>query len=338
MYRKTQSLKKYLVIQTASIGDVILSTSIGEKLRINDKECQIDYLVKKGNEGVFYGNMEINEVYIWDKSKEKYKNLLRLIFQIQFNKYDAVFNLQRFFSSGLITAFSQAKKKYGFKKNPLSFTFSKSFPHEYKEKWHEIHRNHQLIEHLTDSTPALPKLYPTQKDYAKMSIHKTHPYITITPASLWFTKQFPFEKWKVMIKEIAPQIHVYYLGGPADQELCDRLLKESDHQNSINFAGKLTFVESAALMRDALMNFVNDSAAQHIASSVNAHSTSIYCSTVAKFGFGPLSDDSLIIETNEKLACRPCGLHGHPSCPEGHFKCGTQIDTQSLLNRIQDAS
>lgn len=331
-------MKKYLVIQTASIGDVILSTSVAEKLRATDPSCQIDFLIKKGNEGVFYGNMEINEVYVWDKKKDKYKNLLAIIFQIQNEKYNAVFNLQRFFSTGIITLFSGAKKTYGFKKNPLSLFFSKAFPHEYKDHWHEIDRNHQLIKHLTDAKPARPKLYPTKKDFAKMSIHKTKPYITITPASLWYTKQYPFEKWMEFLKALPSYLHVYFLGGPADTALCHQLIRESGYVNAMNFAGKLTFVESAALMRDALMNFVNDSAAQHIASSVNAKTTTLYCSTVSNFGFGPLSDDALIIETQEALKCRPCGIHGHKTCPEQHFKCGLNIDTQQLLNRITDAN
>ena len=102
----------------------------------------------------------------------------------------------------------------------------------------------------------------------------------------------------------------------------------------MNLAGKLSFLESAALMRDAAMNYVNDSAAQHIASSVNAKITAIFCSTIPDFGFGPLSDDSVIIEAQEKLDCKPCGLHGHKTCPKGHFKCALNIDTKELLNRL----
>jgi len=327
-------VKKYLVIQTASIGDVILSTSIGEKLKEHDKNCQVDYLIKKGNEGVFYGNMGVNEVIIWDKKTEKYKNLLRIIFQIREEKYEAVINLQRFFSSGIFTIFSGAKKKYGFRKNPLSLFFTKRSPHKFKENWHEIDRNHQLIKHFTDDKPALPKLYPTKREFAKMSPYKTNPYITITPASLWFTKQFPPEKWLDFINQLDPSIFIYFLGGPADKDLCDDLIKNSQRKNLLNFAGKLNFVESAALMRDALMNYVNDSAAQHIASSVNGNLTTIYCSTVEKFGFGPLSTNSAIITYQQALKCRPCGLHGHKSCPEQHFDCALKIDNQQLLNRI----
>ena len=70
------------------------------------------------------------------------------------------------------------------------------------------------------------------------------------------------------------------------------------------------------------MNYVNDSAPLHFASAMNAPVTAFFCSTSPKFGFTPLSDISIILETKSNLSCRPCGIHGKKECPEGHFKCG----------------
>jgi heptosyltransferase-2 len=58
---------------------------------------------------------------------------------------------------------------------------------------------------------------------------------------------------------------------------------------------------------------------------MNAPVTAYFCSTTPKFGFGPLSEDAEVIETEEKLSCKPCGLHGYKACPKGHFKCGETI-------------
>ena len=41
-----------------------------------------------------------------------------------------------------------------------------------------------------------------------------------------------------------------------------------------------------------------------------------------------------IAETKIDLPCRPCGLHGKATCPEGHFKCATTIETKSLTERL----
>jgi len=72
----------------------------------------------------------------------------------------------------------------------------------------------------------------------------------------------------------------------------------------------------------------------HLGSSVNAAITVVYCSTVPSFGFGPLSDNAMIVETKEDLDCRPCGLHGLQKCPKTHFKCASTIDSNDLIKRI----
>lgn len=328
---------KILLIQTASLGDVVLATALAEKLHQHYPEAKIDLLIKKGYEGLFEQHPFLNNVWIWDKSQKKYPHLYQLISLLRKEKFELVVNVQRFLSSGLITNFIGARKRVGFSKNPLSFLYSKSFKHqigEGKEATHETVRNQQLIASLTDEKPEKPRLYPTKTDFAKVSEYKTKKYICIAPASLWFTKQFTEEKWVEFMQQLGTDLHVYLLGSKNDTTLCDQIIKKSEHQNSINLSGKLSLLESAALMRDAQMNYVNDSAPMHLCSAVNARVTVIYCSTVPEFGFGPLSDDSVIIETTEKLDCRPCGLHGYQSCPEKHFRCANSISTQKLLTRL----
>ena len=78
-------------------------------------------------------------------------------------------------------------------------------------------------------------------------------------------------------------------------------------------------------MESATRNYVNDSGPLHLASSVNAPVTAFFCSTTPNFGFGPLSENSAIVEV-ENLDCRPCGLHGHKTCPKGHFECAEKMN------------
>ena len=86
-------------------------------------------------------------------------------------------------------------------------------------------------------------------------------------------------------------------------------------------------------MKDAEMNYVNDSAPLHLAGAMNAPVTVVYCSTIPDFGFGPLSDNSKIIETKLDLKCRPCGLHGYKECPLTHFKCAHSIDIIEAISQ-----
>ncbi len=331
----SEQLKRILIIQTASIGDVILSTPLIEKLHHYYPNAKLDFLLKYGYEGVLRRHPYIHHVIVWDKTQKKYKNLLELIRIFREKKYDLIVNVQRFASSGIITTLSNAKTTVGFNKNPFSLFFTKRIKHsinKYKGGLHETDRNLQLIEHLTDDSIFPMRLYPSGHDFAKVSQYKTMQYITVSPASLWFTKQFSKKQWVKFLSSLHKDIMVYLLGSQKEIELCNEIIGDSEHSNCLNLAGKLTFLESTALMRDAAMNYVNDSAPMHMASAVDACVAAIFCSTVPEFGFGPKSKKSYIIETKKELKCRPCGLHGYNSCPQKHFNCSLTIENEQLLN------
>jgi len=330
-------LKKILIIQTASLGDVILSTPLIEKLHHFYPGAKIDFLLKYGYEGVLRRHPYLHHVIVWDKTERKYERLLELVVIIRDNKYDMVVNVQRFASSGLMTALSGAKMKIGFSKNPFSLFFTKKIKHKIgttDNNPHETERNLKLIEHITDNSIFPIKLYPLKNDMAKVSQYKTKKYITVSPGSLWFTKQFPEKKWTDFLSSLDKDIVVYMLGSPKEKPLCEKIIRSSNHANSLNLAGKLTFLESSALMKESVMNYVNDSAPMHMASAMNAPVAAIYCSTVPEFGFGPMSEDSHIIQIKESLKCRPCGLHGLKKCPKKHFNCAHNIGNEQLLNLV----
>ena len=98
-------------------------------------------------------------------------------------------------------------------------------------------------------------------------------------------------------------------------------------------AGEKSLLQSAAWMKKAMINLTCDSSPLHIASAMNAPVLGLYCSTTKSFGFTPLSDVSEVMEVEENLPCKPCGLHGKKSCPEGHFKC-SNFNTGLIIKKI----
>jgi heptosyltransferase-2 len=234
----------------------------------------------------------------------------------------------------LVVFLSSAKEKIGFDKNPFSFCYTKKIKHIIGNGKHEVERNLGIIATGTDTKIIKPCLYPTTADFESVQEYKTSPYICIAPSSVWFTKQFPAHKWVEFLDKIS-MYKAYLIGAPSDADLCNQIINSSSSKNIVNLAGSLTFLQSAALMKDAIMNYSNDSAPLHIASSVNAPVTAVFCSTIPAFGFGPLSDKSFIVETAEKLDCRPCGLHGYKACPKKHFKCAETIRPEQLLATIE---
>ena len=344
-------MKQFLVIQTAFLGDAVLATAVLEKLHAFHPDAAIDMVVRKGNEGLFDGHPFLRTVFIWDKRTNKTGNLFALIGRLRKTRYDHIINCQRFFSTGLMTLLARADEKIGYDKNPLSFFFSRTVKHvipttdtsglpagrdkDVGDERHEVDRLNALIEHITDRRPPtrrgetqvgaygksrpMPKLYPTGKDQEAIARLSLREYVCIAPASVWFTKQWPEKKWVDLIKRLPVEPRVLLIGATDDMSLCERIARDSGRGDVL--AGKLSLLGTAALMQSARMNYVNDSAPLHIASAMNAPVTAIFCSTVPAFGFGPLRENGRVAETMEILDCRPCGLHGHKACPQGHFRC-----------------
>jgi len=311
-------MQTILIIQPAFLGDVILATALVEKLATHYPNAAIDFLVRKGNERILAHHPKIRQLLVFDR-KKKWKSLGHLRQQIRKSHYDLVVNVHRHFSAGWLTAASNAQYKVGFRQNPFSFFFQKRIVHRWDV--HEIIRNQQLIADFTDQEAALPKLYPSQADWDFVNSAYNHSYVTISPASVWATKQLPLDRWTQLLDRLPQDIPAYLLGGPNDKALCECLQNATQHKNTLVLAGKNGFLKDVALMAKAKMNYVLDSAPLHICSAMNAPVTAVFCSTSPQFGFGPLSDQALVIETQQHLDCRPCGQHGHKKCPKGHFKC-----------------
>ncbi len=318
-------MKKVLIIQTAFIGDVILATGMVETICAGVSDVQVSMVVRKGNEGLFTNHPLVHEVFVWDKKKGKYKSLFSLIQQIRKKHFDVVINAQRFASSGLLTVLSGAAQTIGFKKNPWSFLFSKKIDHiiDVHAGMHETDRNHELVKAIFPTEKRKPKLYVPEIPWTETN------YITISPASVWETKKLPVEKWIELIL-LHKNEKFFLMGGPADVDLCKEIASRANIGEDKVLAGKFSLLQSAAIMKGARMNYVNDSGPLHLCTATDAPVTAVFCSTIPEFGFGPLSTRQVVIEANPRPACKPCGLHGKKACPLGHFNCGYKITIEQL--------
>jgi heptosyltransferase-2 len=325
-------LKKFLVIQTAFIGDAILATAVLEHLRKKLPSARLDVLVRAGNESLFNDHPFVKQVFVWNKKESKYRGLFQLLKSIRKQQYDGVINLQRHAASAFLTMFSGAAKTAGFDENLLSCFFSFRTTHRIGNKGeanylHEVDRCIQLTSPWVEVADARPRLYPSDRDFSSIEPYTSRSFITISPSSVWFTKQTPGEVW-IKLMQSSSDRQIYLLGGPQDSALCESLAEGLSHVQVL--AGHLSLLQSAALMSKAEMNYTNDSAPLHLCSAMNAPVTAVFCSTIPEFGFGPLSERSRVVQTRSNLACKPCGIHGRSACPKGHFDCG-KIENADLL-------
>ena len=327
---------RYLLIQTGFLGDAILATSLLELIRKEEQKATLDFLISRRSAPAFERHPYLGKLWVWDKKKSKYGSLFALCRQIRERKYRRVYNLHRHASSGLLTFWSGAKEKIGYDKNPFGFCYSRRVRHEFDGS-HEVQRCLKLYGKDPVSF-VKPRIYPSLAHREKVAdLVGQGRYVSITPTSAWHTKQLPLQKWAELIDSIPPEIAVYLMGAPEDRGICENVKKGVARRRVFNVTRDLSLLESAALMEGAVMNYANDSSATHLASAVNAPVATVFCSTSPRYGFSPLSDQSYVIQTGERLNCRPCGPHGRAACPRRHFRCVVSIGNENLIRPLREA-
>jgi len=108
---------KILVIQQKRIGDVLTSTILSNNLKQYYPEATIDYMCYPNCVDVLKENPNIdNIIVLTHEVRKSYPKLMKFIFQIRNNHYDAVIDAYSKLETNLITLFSGAKYKISYDK------------------------------------------------------------------------------------------------------------------------------------------------------------------------------------------------------------------------------
>ena len=193
-----------------------------------------------------------------------------------------------------------------------------------------------VIPGLSDIKPGRPQLFPSGEDLKRVNsiIHDRYssdmPIVSVAPGSVWLTKRWPVEYFEKLIKLLEGNgIGIIIIGGEEDKDIADRLYS----CKVLSLAGELTLLESAAAISLTKAIVTNDSAPLHMASAMDIPTVAIFGATTSIFGFGPLADNSVILEKSS-LECRPCGRHGGNKCRKKHFNCMNEISPESVFEEV----
>lgn len=149
------------------------------------------------------------------------------------------------------------------------------------------------------------------------------------PGSVWATKQWPEESFAELARRLLElDVPVLLMGGPDEREVCERLAAQLPRARSL--AGQLSLWESLVVLSRTEGVVANDSGGQHMAAIAGTPVLSIFGPTVLEFGFRPWSDLTAIAE-KENLFCRPCGPHGSRICPRATHECLRDLSVDEVF-------
>lgn len=327
-------MPKFLIIRFSSIGDIVLTTPVVRAIKNKFPNSEVHFVTKRAFIDLVQYNPYVDKVFLLDES------LSRLAAALRSEKYTHIIDLHHNLRTTILKLKLIRVKSFTFRKlNFIKWVYIRT-------KWQVMPPIHIVDRYLKSVEPLdvhndgqgldffLPPNFKIP-DKKIPSLFRAD-YIAIVVGAKHFTKRIPQHRVVELCKSI--KMPIVLLGGPEDNGLGEAVAAQSG-LHVFNACGKLTLLESAAVIKDAKVVITSDTGLMHIAAAFKRNIISIWGNTTPELGMYPYysGDQSRIFEVSG-LSCRPCSKIGYEKCPKGHFKCMEDIDYSAIKDLLAKLS
>ena len=331
---------KVLVIQTAFVGDVVLTTPLFEAARTRLGAHRVGAVVRPETANLLRNNPHVDDIVVYEKqgAQSGPLELLRLARRLRDADYDAALIPHRSFRSALLGFLAGIPVRVGFDRNAGRLLLTDRIHYR---SIHEVDRNLSLLSPWEwDSDGIRPALYPDDEDRIRVealmrqsAVAPSEPLCGVSPGSVWATKRWLPGRYAALVRLLAREYgyRSVLFGSSWDRPLCDEIAAESG-VDPLNAAGALTLLQSAALAARCSAVVSNDTGMGHVAAAMDTPVVALFGPTVPAFGFVPHGPGHQVVETS--LDCRPCSAHGGNRCPIGTHDCMRGITVEQVIDSL----
>jgi heptosyltransferase-2 len=340
---RNESVSRILIVQTAFLGDVVLTTPLLRELHRALPKASLCLLTTATGRSVLNGLPYVDRWLVlrkrWDRDGcRSTRGVLR---ELMGTRFDAAVAAHRSVRTGVILRLSGARLRVGFAGAPGAWAYNRRVPWDPGK--HAVHRYLALSGALggdprtADPQPRLavePGAAARADRLAlKHGVRSSDKLLCVAPGSVWPTKRWLPEGYaRVVTAARARALVPVLVGSPGERELCRRIAALAP---APVLAGETSIPELVALLARARIVVGNDSGAAHVASAVGTPVVSVFGSTVPGMGYAAYGPLTRVVE-RVGLECRPCGRHGARSCPRGHFRCMTDVQAGQVVATVDE--
>lgn len=335
--------RRVLVLQTSFLGDSLLTLPLLRRLKESLPGARVEVLTLPKNAGVFRGSPWADEVLLDDKRGVHggLFGLLKVAREMKARGYDLAVIPHRSLRSALVAWLAGIPRRVGFSASAGSFLLTDAVPFAWLS--HDLERNLALAKPLGGAAaPAAGEsryVAPSAPSAALKSRLEEAGVVPgarlagIHPGAAWATKRWLPERYAELCRRLrADGLTPVLVGGPADAPLSAEIAAAS---GAVDLTGKTDLEELKSLMGLLSLFVTNDSGPMHLAAAAGVPVAAVFGATTRELGFFPYGAGHRVVEAD--LACRPCGLHGAKSCPEGHFLCMRLLTVDRVHQACREA-
>jgi heptosyltransferase-2 len=326
-----------LVIQTAFLGDVVLTTPLLAALAT--RHGAVDVVTTPTAAPLLETHPAVRRVIPYDKrgADRGWRGLRALARRLAGEGYDRAYLPHRSLRTAMLALLAKIPIRIGFS-GGWSFLYTDAEPRP--REGPEIDRLLALADEPAAAYP--PHLRPTPEDaqvaaqvLATAGIGDEQPIVALAPGSIWGSKRWPY--YSELAGLLGKRAAVVALGGSDDIALGVEIVEAVGDAGgrAANACGVLTLRQSAALIARAAVLVTNDSAPLHLATAVGTPVVAVFGPTLPEFGFGPTRRGDLALGV-QGLQCRPCSGHGPRQCPLGHHRCMRDLTPEVVAAAIEE--
>jgi heptosyltransferase-2 len=328
-----------LVIQTAFLGDVVLTTPLLAALAA--RHGPVDVVTTPAAASLVETHPAVRRVVPYDKRGRDrgWAGLRDLGRRLRAEGYERAYLPHRSLRTAALAFLARIPARIGFHDGwPFFYTEVRRRPAE----GHEVDRLLALAKE--PAAAYAPSLHPTPDDervagavLSAAGVEEGAAFIVVAPGSIWGSKRWPY--FGELAGRLAAQVPVVVVGGPDDAGLGEQIVRAVEggtgRSKAVNVCGKLTLRQSAALIGRARVLVTNDSAPLHVATAMGTPIVAVFGPTLPEFGFGPIRPGDVALGV-AGLDCRPCSRHGPPRCPLGHHRCMRDLGPEVVAAAIDE--
>jgi heptosyltransferase-2 len=334
------AFQNILILQTAFLGDVVLTTPLFRALKRAFPQARLTLLTTPEARPLVEEDPHLDAILTYDKKGKE--PMRRVIGKIRAGRFDALVSAHRSYRSSLLALFSGIPVRVGYAQSGFSWAYNRRV--DRRMEFHEVDRILALLPELgVEPEPGDRVLNAgfTDKEAAQVAevlreagVEEGERLIGLCPGSVWATKRWMPEGFAAVGRHFLEKgYRPVIVGGPDDRAVAEEVARLVGPQ-AVNTAGRTPLKVLAAWV-DRFDVFVsNDSAPLHVAAARGTPTVAVFGATVRSLGFYPFHARSRVVEVD--LPCRPCGLHGGKSCPEGHFRCMGDIRPEAVIAACEE--
>ena len=329
---------KILIIRLSSLGDLVLMVPMLRAIRASFSGGEITLLTKEKYAGLFEGNDFLDRVIA-----VKQGNLAELVMlraELSRHRYDILVDAHNVIRSNLLFLALGARRKLQISKSEIKkLLLIRGKMNLYKGIITQSERYARIAESLgfeiraQDAELPIPdRALERAESLLSSSRRAGKAFVAFAPGARWRTKTWPREYFARIIAEVFEQGYTPVLIGGTEDEASNADIGKQALCSPLDLTGKLSIIESAAVLTNCGALVTNDSAPLHLAETVGTPVVAFFGPTVREFGYFPRLARSVVLEV--KLPCRPCSRNGARRCPYKTKECLTAIEPEKALGAL----